>query len=280
MSTEIKTIPDLNVRFYTDPDFGDFINITELAQSQGDKALIEDWLKNKNTIEFLGTWEKLNNPNFFEQAYRVILSDAGTNRFRLSVRKWTTETGAVGIRAKYGKYGGGTFAHIDIALEFAGWLRPDFRLYVIKEFQRYKKLEAEANEYQIDWNVHRMLTKSAYRVHTDAVQEILISEGVESDSAGHIYATEADIFNIAVFGQTAAEWKRSNPTSKGNLRDNASLEQLIVLSMLESQNALLIKQGKSLRERKEYLIKTSEELLKKLMTERRDREQELLRLKH
>lgn len=217
----------------------DYISLTDMvAKFDGGTSLIDAWLRNKDTIEFLGVWERLNNPNFNSVEFDGIRLEAGTNRFRLSVKKWMEDVGGVGVVAKAGRYGG-TYAHRDIAFEFGSWLSPEFKLYLITEFQRFKRSEAERG---LDWDVKRALSKVQYRVHTDAVQQHLIPAKLTQKEAGFVYASEADLLNKALFGMTAAEWKKQNPEKKGNLRDAATIEQLVVLSSLESQNALLIEQ--------------------------------------
>lgn len=263
MKLQIAEIPGLNAKTYEVPDLGDYISLTNLAISQGGADLLTDWLRNKNTIEFLGVWERLNNPDFDETAFNLILASAGVNRFRLPVKKWVKDTNAIGITAKSGRQGG-TFAHIDIALEFAGWLNPSFRLFVITEFKRFKKQEAERQDAQLDWNVQRLLTKSAYRVHTDAVQQVLVAANLPREKSGIVYASEADLLNIAVFGCTAGEFRSNYPDRKGNMRDYASIEQLLILNQLESQNALLIRQGVSKQQRLVYLKQEAERQMKSL----------------
>ncbi|GAB2531488.1 KilA-N domain-containing protein [Simplicispira piscis] len=218
----------------------DYISLTDMASKfEAGPSLIDSWLRSKDTIEFLGVWERLNNPGFNSVEFDRIRLDAGTNRFRLSVKRWAEDVRGVGIVAKAGRYGG-TFAHKDIAFEFGSWLSPEFKLYLITEFQRFKQAEAERG---LDWDVRRTLSKVQYRVHTDAVQQHLIPSQLTQKEAGFVYASEADVLNKALFGVTAAEWKRANPNAKGNLRDNATMEQLVVMSSIESQNALLIQQG-------------------------------------
>jgi hypothetical protein len=217
----------------------DYISLTDMTSKfEGGSTLIESWLRNKDTVEFLGVWERLNNPSFNSPGFEGIRNRAGLNRFTLSVRQWATETNGIGVMAKAGRYGG-TFAHRDIAFEFGSWLSPEFKLYLITEFQRLKESEAARG---LDWDVRRTLSKVQYRVHTDAVKAHLVPPTLSSKDAGFVYASEADLLNKALFGMTAAEWKRANPEAKGNLRDNATMEQLVVMSSLESQNALLIQQ--------------------------------------
>lgn len=224
----------------------DYISLTDMVHNfEGREQLIKNWLQNKNTIEFLGVWEQLNNQDFNLVGFHQIKNEAGLNRFIMSAKKWIERTNGIGLIAKTGRYGG-TFAHKDIAFEFGSWLSPEFKLYLIKEFQRLKEQENQTQ--QLDWNIKRSLTKINYRVHTDAVKEHLIPHEVPHN-ANLIYATEADLLNLALFGKTAKQWRDENPDKDGNIRDEATIEQLIVLSMLESQNALLIEQQKSREER-------------------------------
>lgn len=225
----------------------DYISLTDMVSGfEGGKTLIGAWLRNKNTIEFLGVWERINNPNFNDIEFDVIREQAGLNRFTLSVEKWSKMTGGIGLISKNGRYGG-TFAHKDIAFEFGAWLSPEFKLYLIKEFQRLK--DSEISSGKLEWNIRRALTKANYRIHTNAIRTYLIPPQISKTEEGYIYASEADLLNIALFGQTAKEWKTSNPDKEGSVRDNAAVEQLVVLASLESQNALLIEQNKSQQER-------------------------------
>lgn len=218
----------------------DYISLTDMIRGFGDETVLYGWLRNKNTVEFLGVWEQLNNPDFKPLEFDRFLQQAGLNRFSLSPAKWVDATGAIGLFSKAGR-GGGTYAHKDIAFEFGSWLSPEFKLYLITEFQRLK--EAEANARSLEWNVQRTLAKVNYRIHTDAIKENLVPPALTKAQTNAIYASEADLLNMALFGTTAAAWRRANPTAEGNLRDHATLEQLVVLSNLESINAMLIHQG-------------------------------------
>ena len=241
----------------------DYISLTDMVSKfEGGTSLIDAWLRNKDTIEFLGVWERLNNPSFNSVEFDGIRLEAGTNRFRLSVKKWMEDVGGVGVIAKAGRYGG-TYAHRDIAFEFGSWLSPEFKLYLITEFQRFKRSEADRG---LDWDVKRALSKVQYRVHTDAVQQHLIPAEISQKEAGFIYASEADVLNKALFGMTAADWKKQNPKEKGNLRDHATVEQLIVLSSLESQNALLIEQKVPQSQRLQILNQLARTQLQALLT--------------
>lgn len=225
----------------------DYISLTDMASKfDGGPPLIDSWLRSKDTIEFIGVWERLNNPIFNSVEFDRIRLEAGTNRFRLSVKRWTQDVGGIGVIAKTGRYGG-TYAHKDIAFEFGSWLSPEFKLYLIKEFQRFKEQEAASGG--LEWNIRRSLARVQYRVHTDAIKEHLVPAQLNAQQAGFVYASEADVLNKALFGMTAKEWKAANPGADGNMRDNATVEQLVVLSSLESMNALLIQQKMSQTDR-------------------------------
>ncbi|EGT81654.1 DNA-binding protein [Haemophilus quentini] len=240
MANDIIVVQGIEIKV-TQRENEDYISLTDMCKAFGDgDQLIKNWLQNKNTIEFLQVWEELNNPNFNLVELHQIKNNVGLNRFVMSVKKWST-TNAIGLIAKTGRYGSGTYAHKDIALEFGSWLSPEFKLYLIKEFQRLKQKEAEENK--LEWNVKRILTKANYRIHTDAIKAHLIPQLLNTKQHQFVYATEADILNQALFGQTAKQWKDANPKLKGNMREHATIEQLTVLAGLESQNALLIQQG-------------------------------------
>ncbi len=221
----------------------DFICITDIAKFRNPTNaddLIKNWLRNRNTIEFLGIWEQLNNPDFKPVEFDGFKRQAGLNSFVLTPKQWIEKTGAMGIVSKQGRYGG-TFAHKDIAFEFASWVSVEFKLYLIKEFQRLKDDEQK----QLGWDIRRNLAKINYRIHTDAIQEHLIPAALTKAQANHVYATEADVLNMALFGRTAKDWRDQNPGKKGNLRDEANISQLVCLSNLENINALLIQEGMS-----------------------------------
>ncbi len=220
---------------------GDYISLTDMVRTfDGAGALIEQWLKNKDTVLFLGVWERINNPGFNSLEFEGIKNEAGRNSFFLSAKKWIRLTGAKGLIASAGRYGG-TYAHKDIAFEFGSWLSPEFKLYLIKEFQRLK--DDENDRLKLGWNLQRTLAKINYRIHTDAIKETLIPPTVSKAQATAIYASEADLLNVALFGQTAKQWRDTHPDAEGNLRDHAPLEQLVVLTNLESLNSVLIRQG-------------------------------------
>ncbi|MEI7677234.1 MAG: KilA-N domain-containing protein [Bacteroidales bacterium] len=218
----------------------DYISLTDMAHSQMEEIVIIKWLSLKNTIEYIGEWEAMYNPNFNYTEFGTIKNTAGGNNFVLSVKQWIDRTGAVGITAKAGRYGG-TYAHKDIAFHFGMWISPKFQLLLVKEYQR---LKADENDrLKLDWNFQRTLAKVNYTIHTDAIKEKLIPKELTPQQIAFVYATEADCLNIALFGKTAQQWRQENPSTKGNLRDVASLEQLVVLSNMESLNAVMIQQG-------------------------------------
>ena len=219
----------------------DYISLTDMVRNiENGLVLIEKWLRNKNTIEFLGIWEEIYNTNFNSPEFEGIKNEAGLNRFSLSVKMWINKTNAIGIVAKAGRYGG-TYAHKDIAFEFASWISPKFKLYLIKEFQRLKNDEIE--KHKLGWDIKRTLVKMNYHIHTDAIKNNLIPPNIAKNEIHFIYASEADLLNIALFGKTAKQWSEQNPKLEGNMRDYATAEQLVVLANLESLNAQFIKDG-------------------------------------
>ncbi len=221
----------------------DFISLTDIARykdSERTDYIIQNWLRNRNSIEFLGIWEQLNNPDFKPIEFDGIRNQAGLNSFVLTAKRWIDATGAIGITAKAGRYGG-TYAHKDIAFEFASWVSVEFKLYLIKEFQRLKETERE----QLGWDIRRNLTKINYRIHTDAIKAHLIPPQLTAAQTSLIYASEADLLNMALFGKTAKQWRDENPGSKGNIRDEANAAQLVCLANLETLNAHFIQQGLS-----------------------------------
>ena len=221
----------------------DYISLTDIAKYKNkDDAfiVINNWMRLRDTIEFLGLWESLSNPEFKPIEFDRFRQESGYNAFTLSPQKWIKATNAVGIISKSGRYGG-TFAHKDIAFEFASWISAEFKLYVIKDYQRLK--ESEKSQKALDWNLSRAISKINYKIHTDAIKENLIPHIVSKRQQTFTYASEADILNVAMFGITAKEWKEQHPDAIGNIRDSATIQQLIVLSNMESMNAELIKQG-------------------------------------
>ncbi len=225
----------------------DFISLTDIARHRDEKRsdyIIQNWMRNRNTIEFLGIWEQLNNPAFNSIEFDGIRNQAGLNSFSLTPKRWISATAAIGLLAKTGRYGG-TYAHKDIAFEFASWISVEFKLYLIKEFQRLKEEEFK----QLGWDIKRNLAKINYRIHTDAIKENLIPRQVTKAQSNYIYASEADVLNVALFGLTAKEWRANNRGKKGNVRDYANVSQLVCLSNLENLNALFINESLAQKDR-------------------------------
>ena len=246
-------------------NYNDYISLTDIARykdAEHTDDIIKNWLRNRNTIELLGFWESIYNPNFKPVEFDGFRKQAGLNSFVMTPKKWIESTNAIGIVSKSGRYGG-TFAHKDIALEFASWISIEFKLYIIKEFQRLK--EDETSQLKLEWNLQRTLSKINYHIHTDAIRDNLIPKEITKQQANFVYADEADLLNVALFGLTAKEWRESNPDKKGNVRDYASLEQLVVLSNMESINALLISQGITPSERLRELNKVAITQMKSLL---------------
>lgn len=225
----------------------DYISLTDIARIKNPiepKDVVKNWMRLRSTLEYLGLWEKINNPNFKGVEFDPLLSESGKNSFTMSPTRWVSEFNAIGIKTKPTK-NGGTFAHRDIALEFASWISAEVKLYIIKEFQRLKLEESE----QLEWQGKRMLTKINYLIHTDAIKKYLIPVNLTEEQKSYIYASEADMLNVALFGMRAKEWKDNNPDKKGNIRDYASTIELAILSNLEYHNSLLIKESISQKER-------------------------------
>ncbi|KOF02656.1 DNA-binding protein [Roseivirga seohaensis subsp. aquiponti] len=223
-----------------------YISLTDMLKAKDGDYFISDWLRNRNTIEFLGVWESVYNPNFNYGEFDIIKSKAGLNSYRLSVKEWVEKTNAIGLKATAGRYGG-SFAHSDIAFEFGMWISAEFKIYLIKEFQRLKA--DENNLLKLDWNLQRTLAKINYVIHTDAIKANLLPTELTKTQISLVYANEADILNMALFGKTAKQWRTENPTAEGNIRDEATIEQLVVLSNMESMNAVFISQGLSQSDR-------------------------------
>ena len=228
----------------------DYISITDMLKSKDGDFFVSDWLRNRNTIEFLGIWEEIHNPNFNYGEFAIIKSQAGLNSYKISVKEWTEKTNAIGIISKAGRYGG-TYAHKDIAFEFGMWISPKFKLLLIKEFERLKTEEQK----QIGWNAKRELSKINYKIHTDAIKNNLIPKELNKMQINFVYAEEADVLNMALFGMTARQWRNNNPNLAGNIRDYATMNELICLSNLENLNSVLIKDGIKQSERLEKLNK-------------------------
>ena len=238
-------------------DDKDFISLTDMLKAKDGDFFISDWLRNRNTVEFLGIWEQIHNPNFNYGEFAIIRSNAGLNSYKISVKEWTEKTNAIGIFAKAGRYGG-TYAYKDIAFESGMWISPEFKIYLIKEFERLKEKEQE----KLGWNAKRELAKVNYRIHTDAIKENLIPKELTSQQTSIIYASEADVLNVALFGMTAKQWRENNPDLKGNIRDYASINELICLSNMENINAVLIEDKMSQKER---LIKLNKIAIHQMM---------------
>jgi hypothetical protein len=228
----------------------DFISLTDMAKSQMQEAVIIKWLSLKSTIEYLGEWELLYNPDFNYTEFGTIKNNAGSNNFVLSVKQWLEQTGALGLTARAGRYGG-TYANKDIAFHFGMWISPKFQLLLVRELQRLKA--DESDRFKLDWNFHRTLAKVNYQIHTDAIKENLIPASLTKEKINFVYANEADMLNMALFGITAKQWRDANPTLEGNIRDTATIEQLVVLSNMESINAVLIHQGLTQSQRLQQL---------------------------
>jgi hypothetical protein len=226
---------DINIMSVNDEDF---ISLTDMLKAKDGDFFISDWLRNRNTVEFMGIWEKIHNPGFNYGEFAAIKSQAGLNSYKISVKEWVEKTKAIGIRATAGRYGG-TYAHKDIAFEFGMWISAEFKIYLIKEFQRLKDEERK----QLGWDIRRNLTKINYRIHTDAIKENLIPAELSKTQVNLVYATEADVLNMALFGITARQWRDRNPEQKGNIRDYADISQLVCLSNLENLNAHFISEG-------------------------------------
>ena len=228
----------------------DYISITDMLKSKDGEFFVSDWLRNRNTIEFLGIWEEIHNPNFNYGEFAIIKSQAGLNSYKISVKEWNEKTNAIGIISKTGRYGG-TYAHKDIAFEFGMWISPKFKLLLIKEFERLKAEEQK----QIGWNAKRELSKINYRIHTDAIKNNLVPKELSKKQINSVYAEEADVLNMALFGITAKQWRTINSDLEGNIRDYATMNELICLANLESLNSVFIKEGLQQAERLEKLNK-------------------------
>lgn len=244
----------------------DYISLTDIAKyrnADDPRFVIQNWMRTRFTVEFLGIWEQLNNPDFNRVEFEAVRNESGSNAFVMTPTKWASLTGAIGIVAKSGRYGG-TYAHKDIAFEFASWVSVEFKLYLIKEFQRLKEQELQ----QLGWDIRRNLTKINYRIHTDAIKTNLIPPELTTKQINFIYASEADLLNMALFGKTAKQWRDENPKHKGNIRDEANVSQLVCLANLETLNAHFIHQGLPQAERLRILNKTAIHQMKLLLADR------------
>jgi hypothetical protein len=240
----------IDIGIYTSDFENEFISLTDIAKyrnSDDPRFVIQNWMRNRNTIEFLGLWEELHNPNFNRVQFEAVRSEAGYNRFVMTPTKWIEAVDAIGIVSKPGRYGG-TYAHSDIAMSFATWISPEFQLYIMKDYRRLKS--DENSRLSLGWNLNREIAKLNYQIHTDAIKGNLIPPELTPAQISYTYASEADLLNVALFGQTAKQWRDANPVDKkGNMRDEANLNQLLVLANMESYNAVLIEQGKGQAER-------------------------------
>lgn len=253
----------IDIGIYTTDFKNEFISLTDIARykSIDPRITIHNWLRGRDVVEFLGLWEILHNPDFKRIDFDTFKEDAGTNAFVFSIKNWTDKLGAIGLFTKSGRYGGGIYAHIDIAFEFASWISPEFKLYIIKDYQRLKS--DENSRLSLNWNLNREIAKLNYRIHTDAIKDNLILQELTPEQISYKYANEADILNVALFGMTAKQWRENNTDKKGNIRDDATLNQLLVLANMESYNAILIEQGKAMSER---LVLLRELALKQMET--------------
>ena len=250
--TQIKSTiyaKNTEIEVISSPNNDDYISLTDIARYKNPEFpadVVKNWMRTKSTIEFLGLWEQFHNEDFKLVEFDGFKNEAGSNSFVLTPQKWIESTNAIGVFSKAGRYGG-TYAHKDIAFEFASWVSPEFKLYVIQDYQRLKT--DENHRYALDWSVKRLLSKANYKIHTDAIKLNLIPPDISKQEQGFIYANEADLLNVALFGKTAKQWRSENPDKKGNIRDYATIEQLLVLANLENANALLLEQGFSENER-------------------------------
>lgn len=242
----------IEIGIYTIDFENEFISLTDIAKYKSDDPndVIKNWMRNRNTLEFLGLWESLHNPEFKPVEFDGFRRQAGLNAFTMSPSKWISGVNAIGIVSKSGRYGG-TFAHADIAFEFASWISPEFKLYIIKDYKRLKT--DENSRLSLNWNLNREISKLNYRIHTDAIKASLIPPALTPLQISYTYANEADLLNTVLFGKTANQWKNENPDERGNIRDKANIYQLLVLANMESYNAILIKQGKPQEERLQLL---------------------------
>jgi len=250
-----------SVTVYAENDM-DFISLTDMLKAKDGDFFISDWLRNRNTVEFLGIWEQVHNPAFNYGGFAAIERQAGLNNYKLSVKEWVAQTNAIGLVAKAGRYGG-TYAHKDIAFEFGMWISAEFKIYLIKEFQRLKETEYQ----QLGWDIRRNLAKINYRIHTDAIKARLIPPQLTPQQTNLIYASEADLLNMALFGKTAKQWRDENPGNKGNIRDEANAAQLVCLANLETLNAHFIHQGQAQAERLTLLNQTAIQQMKLLLAD-------------
>lgn len=248
MKKEQISAKGFSIQVYTEDFKNDYISLTDIAKyknTDDPRFVIQNWMRNRNTLEFIGLWEVLNNPNFNRVQFDTFRNEAGLNRFTMTPGKWIESTDAIGIVSKAGRYGG-TYAHYDIAMEFASWLSPEFKLYIIQDYKRLK--EDETSKLSLTWNLHREISKINYKIHTDAIKEYLLKD-LTNEQLSYKYASEADMLNVLLFNKRAKQWREENPDLKGNMRDYASLNELLVLANMESYNAILIGKGVNQKER-------------------------------
>ena len=244
----------ISIGIYTQDFQNEFLSLTDIAKYRNKddpRFVIQNWMRNRNTIEFLGVWEEIHNPGFNRVQFEAVKTEAGLNRFVMTPAKWIETVNAIGITSKSGRYGGGTYAHSDIAMSFATWISPEFQLFIMNDYRRLKA--DESSRLSQTWNLNREISRLNYRIHTDAIKENLIPPDLTPLQIAYTYADEADMLNVVLFGRTAKQWRDSNSGKKGNMRDYASIKQLLILANLESYNAVLINQGKNQQERMKLL---------------------------
>lgn len=266
----------IDIGIYTKDFENEFLSLTDIAKYRNEddpRFVIQNWMRNRNTIEFLGVWEQLHNPNFNRVQFEAVKTEAGLNRFVMTPAKWIDQMNATGMVSKSGRYGGGTYAHSDIAMSFATWISPEFQLYIMMD---YRRLKADENSrLSLNWNLNREIAKLNYHIHTDAIKDNLIPPELTPEQISYKYANEADLLNVALFGKTAKQWRDSNPGKKGNMRDEANLNQLLVLANMESYNSILIAQGKTMSERLILLRELAVKQIKTLAMVNMDRLRQL-----
>jgi len=269
MKTVTETIhaQGIEIGIYTTDFENEFLSLTDIAKYRNEddpRFVIQNWMRNRNTIEFLAVWEILHNPDFNRVQFEAVKNEAGLNRFVMTPTKWIEQMNAKGIVSKSGRYGGGTFAHSDIAMSFATWISPEFQLYIMKDYRRLKS--DENSRLSLNWNLNREISKLNYKIHTDAVKENLLLPDLTIEQQNFVYADEADLLNVALFGKTAKEWRNENPGKSGNIRDYADIPHLLVLANLESYNAILIEQKISQKERLLKLRDTAKRQLETILS--------------
>ena len=269
MKTVTETIhaQGIEIGIYTTDFENEFLSLTDIAKYRNEddpRFVIQNWMRNRNTIEFLAVWEILHNPDFNRVQFEAVKNEAGLNRFVMTPTKWIEQMNAKGIVSKSGRYGGGTFAHSDIAMSFATWISPEFQLYIMKDYRRLKS--DENSRLSLNWNLNREISKLNYKIHTDAVKENLLLPDLTIEQQNFVYADEADLLNVALFGKTAKEWRNENSGKSGNIRDYADIPHLLVLANLESYNAILIEQKISQKERLLKLRDTAKRQLETILS--------------